>query len=54
MAIRGEGVETRGEADYLREEGCTEAQGYFFGKPLPASELREILAERGARLGAVA
>jgi predicted signal transduction protein with EAL and GGDEF domain len=54
MAITGEGVETRGEADYLREEGCTEAQGYFFGKPLPASELRKILAERDARLGAVA
>jgi diguanylate cyclase (GGDEF)-like protein len=54
MAITGEGVETQGEADYLREEGCTEAQGYFFGKPVPAGDVSVMLAVRDARLAAVA
>lgn len=29
-----EGVETRGQLDFLREQGCNEAQGYHFSKPL--------------------
>jgi EAL domain-containing protein (putative c-di-GMP-specific phosphodiesterase class I) len=35
-------------------EGCTEAQGYFFSKPKPASEVFRMLAERSAALSAVA
>jgi EAL domain-containing protein (putative c-di-GMP-specific phosphodiesterase class I) len=35
-------------------EGCTEAQGYFFSKPKPASEVFAMLAERNAALSAVA
>ena len=38
MTTTGEGVETQIELDYLRQEGCTEAQGYFFSKPLPAKD----------------
>jgi len=34
MATTGEGVEPR-EVDYLRREGCTEAQGYFFIRTKP-------------------
>lgn len=30
-----EGVETREQADLLRELGCPHAQGYFFGRPAP-------------------
>lgn len=30
-----EGVETREQADLLRELGCSHAQGYFFGRPAP-------------------
>ena len=33
MATTGEGVETQEELDYLKSEGCTEAQGYFFSRP---------------------
>src|SRR5207249_4293256 len=36
MTTTGEGVETREELDYLRREGCTEAQGYFFSEARPA------------------
>lgn len=38
IATTGEGVETQEELDYLRAQGCTEAQGYFLGKPAPASD----------------
>ncbi|HTF64466.1 MAG TPA: EAL domain-containing protein [Edaphobacter sp.] len=48
MATTGEGVETREEVDYLRREGCTEAQGYFFSAAKPASEVYNMLAERNA------
>jgi diguanylate cyclase (GGDEF)-like protein len=46
MATIGEGVETQAEVDYLRGEGCTQAQGYFFGKAVPARDARRILVER--------
>lgn len=32
-----EGVETEGQLAFLREQGCKEAQGYYFSKPLEAS-----------------
>ena len=41
-----EGVETREQLDYLREQGCDEVQGYFYSKPLPAAELDLWLSER--------
>jgi EAL domain-containing protein (putative c-di-GMP-specific phosphodiesterase class I) len=54
MSTTGEGAETRAQVDCLRMEGCTEAQGYFFSKPKPASEVFAMLAERNAALSAVA
>lgn len=30
-----EGVETQAHFDLVRAEGCTEVQGYFFGRPVP-------------------
>jgi diguanylate cyclase (GGDEF)-like protein len=46
MVTTGEGVETQQELDYLKSEGCTEAQGYFFSKPKPASEVCKMLGNR--------
>lgn len=37
LAIIAEGVETEGQRDWLREYGCTIAQGYLFSRPLPAN-----------------
>jgi diguanylate cyclase (GGDEF)-like protein len=43
-----EGVETQDQLDCLREEGCTEVQGYHVGGPLPAHEVRTFLKSRGS------
>ncbi|MGB3721264.1 MAG: EAL domain-containing protein [Pacificimonas sp.] len=36
MITTAEGIETLEEADLLRTYGCTQFQGYFYGKPAPA------------------
>lgn len=38
-----EGVETRGQADFLREQSCDDAQGYVFGRPLTADAFADFL-----------
>lgn len=42
-----EGVETKEQLDILREEGCVETQGYYFSRPMPASDIARML-RRGA------
>ena len=37
-----EGVETVEQLDYLRAQGCNEAQGYYFNKPMPAAEIESL------------
>ncbi len=38
-----EGVETKEQADKLRDMGCTYAQGYFYSKPIPKEEFENYL-----------
>jgi diguanylate cyclase (GGDEF)-like protein len=54
MATTGEGVETAEDVDYLRRKGCTEAQGYFYSRPMPAKDVNNMLAERHAAVAAAA
>ena len=42
-----EGVETTEQAEMLRELGCTEAQGFLFSRPVPASEIGQRLEDLG-------
>lgn len=39
ISVLAEGVETREELALLRQEGCTEVQGFLFGRPRPAYEV---------------
>jgi EAL domain-containing protein (putative c-di-GMP-specific phosphodiesterase class I) len=39
MSTTAEGVETLQQLGQLRQEGCTEVQGYLFSQPLPAENV---------------
>jgi EAL domain-containing protein (putative c-di-GMP-specific phosphodiesterase class I) len=54
MTTTGEGVETKEELDFIKREGCTEAQGYLFSKALPARDIYTLLANQIVRPKAVA
>ena len=54
MTTTAEGVETREQLDQMRAEGCTEVQGFFFSKPMPAAEIATLLAGFGSRAQAAA
>lgn len=41
-----EGIETVGQAEILKQSGCDHAQGYFFGKPMPADRFEEFLRRK--------
>jgi ammonium transporter, Amt family len=40
-----EGVETPGQLEFLRREGCQFYQGFFFRRPMPVEEVERFLAE---------
>jgi diguanylate cyclase (GGDEF)-like protein len=43
MATCAEGVETKEQLIFLRSEGCTEVQGYYYSKPKPVAEISDML-----------
>lgn len=43
LRVVAEGVETEDQAQFLREHGCEEMQGYLYAKPLPVHEMRALL-----------
>ncbi len=45
MLTIAEGVETEGQLKFLRDRGCTEVQGYYFSRPLPASAFEQFVRE---------
>ena len=45
MRIVAEGVETEDHARRVRDLGCDDLQGFFFGRPMSAADLRDKLLE---------
>lgn len=48
LIVVAEGVETAEQLAFLRREGCNEAQGYFFARPMPAEEFSRWLQTRSS------
>ena len=43
MTTTAEGVETEAQLNMIREQGCTEVQGFLFSVPLPATSISHLL-----------
>ena len=41
LSVIAEGIEDHATADLLQGRGCDEGQGYYFGRPMPASEFEQ-------------
>ncbi len=48
MDVTAEGVETLAQFELLRSLGCTDAQGYWLGKPMTPSRFAAHLARASA------
>ncbi len=46
MGTTAEGVETEAEHRMVQAFGCTKVQGYYFGRPLPVEEARDLANRR--------
>ncbi len=44
MKVVAEGVETIEQATLMRDLGCELAQGYYFARPSPASDIARLVA----------
>lgn len=43
LKVLAEGVDSAQTCDFLRELGCDQIQGYYFGKPMPAEQFALLL-----------
>lgn len=50
LTVVAEGIETQSQLRVLQTMGCTYGQGYFFGRPLPAAQVEELLARQALRV----
>ncbi|MEK6806837.1 MAG: EAL domain-containing protein [Pseudomonadota bacterium] len=56
LEVVAEGVETQAQLAFLRERVCNEAQGFYFGKPVPAAQFSTLAGQidRAANDGSAA
>ena len=48
MRVTAEGVETQAQLDFLFWQGCDDAQGYYFSKPVPATQIQAVIQKWAA------
>lgn len=48
LDVVAEGVETLEDLQFLLEQNCAHAQGYFFSKPLTPAEFEQLLYTKNA------
>lgn len=53
LEVVAEGVETVEQLTFLRDHGCDEGQGYYFGRPMPLTEFKDLLERDWARAAAI-
>jgi len=51
MRVVAEGVETRGQMEYLRQMNCKVVQGYLFDRPIPHDDFERKMVARKYEIG---
>ncbi|WLG98892.1 EAL domain-containing protein [Pseudomonas beijingensis] len=51
LTVVAQGVETKEQADFLRDNACDEFQGFYFNKPVPADQFKLLLQAQAADTG---
>jgi len=46
LTVVAQGVETKEQAEYLRQNACDEFQGFYLNKPVPADQIAELLRKQ--------
>lgn len=47
LEVMAEGIENKEHLMFLRDHGCLEGQGFFFGRPVPPGEIENLLRGDG-------
>ena len=54
VTTTAEGVETADQLEWVRAFGIVEVQGFFLGRPVPASQIDELIANNQLRAASAA
>jgi EAL domain-containing protein (putative c-di-GMP-specific phosphodiesterase class I) len=48
--VIAEGVETKGQLEFLKEKLCDEMQGYYYSRPMPPEKVVEFMFGKQIRI----